>query len=168
MNLQLFDFTEPSAIDAWAAIDDRVMGGISHSRLRHDPAGHAVFEGQVSLAQNGGFASVRCRAGAFRTEGLAAATTCLVDLRGDHKSFKISLFTDNHANSVSYQAGFTPAGEGWQTVCLPLDAFRPSLRGREVRDAAALDPAKICQVGLLIAAQQAGPFKLEIRRIGLA
>ena len=55
----LFDFSAPTAADAWSAIDDRVMGGVSRSRLRHDTAGHAVFEGEVSLAQNGGFASVR-------------------------------------------------------------------------------------------------------------
>ena len=46
----LFDFTDPSAANAWHAIDDRVMGGISRSTLRYDPAGHAVFEGTVVAA----------------------------------------------------------------------------------------------------------------------
>ncbi len=165
MDLLLFDFADPRAVDAWAAIDDRVMGGVSHSRLRHDPSGHAVFEGLVSLAQNGGFASVRCRTG---NHGLAGATTCLIELRGEPKQFKLSLFVDDAVNSVSYQAGFTPAGNDWQTVCLPLSAFQPSFRGRAVDDAPVLDPAKICQVGLMIAAKQAGPFSLEVRRIGLA
>jgi hypothetical protein len=59
MHKLLFDFSDPSAVDAWRAIDDRVMGGISRSQLRHDPTAHAVFEGLVSLEQNGGFASVR-------------------------------------------------------------------------------------------------------------
>lgn len=59
----LFDFTDPSAANAWHAIDDRVMGGISRSTMRHDPAGHAVFEGTVSLERNGGFASVRSSPG---------------------------------------------------------------------------------------------------------
>ena len=38
----LFDFSDPAAVTQWHAIDDRVMGGVSSSRLRHDPAGHAV------------------------------------------------------------------------------------------------------------------------------
>lgn len=59
MRTTLFDFTDPSAANAWHAIDDRVMGGISRSTLRHHPAGHALFEGTVSLERNGGFASVR-------------------------------------------------------------------------------------------------------------
>ncbi|HYN61623.1 MAG TPA: CIA30 family protein [Rubrivivax sp.] len=49
--LVLFDFSDPVSVNDWAAIDDRVMGGVSRSRLRHDPAGHAVFEGLVSLEE---------------------------------------------------------------------------------------------------------------------
>ena len=49
----MFDFSEPDAARGWAPIDDRVMGGVSRSRWRHAPAGHAVFEGDVSLAQGG-------------------------------------------------------------------------------------------------------------------
>ena len=65
ITLVLFDFSDPAPVDAWAAIDDRVMGGISRSRLRHDRAGHAVFEGTVCLERNGGFASVRSSPGAL-------------------------------------------------------------------------------------------------------
>ena len=32
----LFDFADRDAANAWRAIDDRVMGGISRSTLRHD------------------------------------------------------------------------------------------------------------------------------------
>jgi NADH dehydrogenase [ubiquinone] 1 alpha subcomplex assembly factor 1 len=51
---------------------------------------------------------------------------------------------------------------------LPLACFRASFRGREVPGAPVLDPARIRQVGLMIAARQAGPFALDIRRISLA
>ncbi len=63
MGTLLFDFVDASAVHAWIAIDDRVMGGVSHSRSRHDPLGHAVFEGEVSPARNGDFASVRSSLG---------------------------------------------------------------------------------------------------------
>ena len=55
----------------------------------------------------------------------------------------------------------------WQTLRLPLADFRASFRGREVLGAPSLDPARIRQVGLMIAARQAGPFTLDIRRISL-
>jgi NADH dehydrogenase [ubiquinone] 1 alpha subcomplex assembly factor 1 len=165
MAIELFDFTDPNATNEWRAVDDRVMGGVSRSRLRHDPSGHAVFDGEVSLAQGGGFASVRSSPG---ERGMAGATTCLIEARGDPRQFKLSLLTDDGFDTVNYQASFTALGHDWQTISLPLSAFRASFRGREVPGATALDPARIRQVGLLIAARQAGPFALDIRRIGLA
>ena len=125
-----------------------------------------MFEGTVSLERNGGFASVRSSPG---ERGLAGAKACLIELRGDNKQFKLSLLTDDGFDSLNYQAGFVPKGTGWQTLQLPLADFRASFRGREVPDAPPLDPAaRIRQVGLMIAARQAGPFALDIRRIGLA
>lgn len=165
MLIELFDFGDPAAVDAWRAIDDRVMGGVSRSHLRHDQNGHAVFEGTVSLAQNGGFASVRSSPGA---RGEAGATACLIEARGDATQFKLSLLTDDGFDSVNYQASFAPHTSHWQTISLPISSFRASFRGRDVPGAPALDPARIRQVGLMIAARQAGPFALDIRRIALA
>jgi hypothetical protein len=164
MRTPLFDFTDPSAANGWHAIDDRVMGGISRSTLRHDPAGHAVFEGNVSLERNGGFASVRSSPG---ERGLAGAVTCLIELRGDNKQFKLSLLTDDGFDSLNYQASFAPQGTDWQTLHLPLADLHASFRGREVPGAPPLDPARIRQVGLMLAGRQAGPFTLDIRRISL-
>lgn len=161
----LFDFADPLAAQAWQPIDDRVMGGVSRSRLRHDPLGHAAFEGEVSLENNGGFASVRSNPG---ERGLPGAQACLIEVRGHRKQFKLSLLTDDGFDSLNYQASFAAAGADWQTLRLPLAAFRASFRGREVPGAPPLDPARIRQVGLMIAARQAGPFALEIKRISLA
>lgn len=160
----LFDFTDPSAAIAWHAIDDRVMGGVSCSSLRPDPAGHAVFGGTVSLERNGGFASVRSSAGEW---GVPGAGTCLIELRGDNKQFKLSLLTDDGFDSLNYQASFAPKGSDWQNLHLPLAGFHASFRGREVADAPPLEPARIRQVGLMIAARPSGPFELLIRRICL-
>ncbi len=62
MSNLLFDFSDPTAVGAWHAIDDRVMGGGSRT-LHHDPEGHAVFAGAVSLDRNSGFASARSSPG---------------------------------------------------------------------------------------------------------
>ena len=47
MPRELFHFDTAASVADFSPIDDRVMGGRSASRLRHDPAGHAVFEGEV-------------------------------------------------------------------------------------------------------------------------
>ena len=161
----LFDFADPDMANAWQAIDDRVMGGISHSRLRHDPAGHAVFEGNVSLERSGGFASVRS---APAERGKAGAQSCVVEVRGEAKRFKLNLLTADAFDGLNYEAAFTPDPARWQTLHIPLAEFRPSFRGREVPGAPPLDPARIRQVGLMIAERQAGPFALAVRRIDLA
>jgi len=82
----LFDFADPRAVEAWHAIDDRVMGGQSRSCLRHDPSGHAVFEGVVSLERYGGFASVRSGPGEC---GQTAAAECLIELRGETRPVQL-------------------------------------------------------------------------------
>lgn len=89
-------------------------------------------------------------------------------MRGDAKQFKLSLLTDDGFDSVNYQASFEPDTHHWQTISLPISSFRASFRGRVVSGAPALDPARIRQVGLMIAARQASPFALDIRRIALA
>ncbi|GAP37933.1 CIA30 family protein [Piscinibacter sakaiensis] len=163
--LLLFDFADPAAVTAWSPIDDRVMGGISRSHLRHDPRGHAVFEGSVSLDRNGGFASVRSAAGA---RGKTGAVDCLLEVCGDAKRFKLNLLTEDAFDGLNYQAGFAPEPGDWKIIRIALAAFRPTFRGREVQGAPSLDPARVCRVGLMIADRQAGPFELAIRRISLA
>ena len=104
--LPLFDFTNATTVDGWAAIDDRVMGGMSRSKMRHDPAGHAVFEGTVfSLERNGGFASLRSSPS---TRGKPRATACVIEVRGGGKQFKLSLLSDDGFDSLNYQDSFTP------------------------------------------------------------
>jgi len=111
----------------------------------------------------------RLRLGAVqrRRPGLPGAKACLIELRGDNKQFKLSLLTDDGFDSLNYQASFTPRDANWQTLHLPLADFRASFRGREVTGAPPLAPARIRQVGLMIAARQAGPFRLHIRQICL-
>ncbi len=161
----LFDFTDPNVANAWHAIDDRVMGGVSMSTLPHDPAGHAVFEAEVSLERNGGFASVRSSPG---PRGMAGGGVSLVEVRGDAKHFKLSLLTDDGFDTLNYQAGFALSGNDWQTIRLSIATFRATFRGREVPGSPRLDPARIRQVGLMTADRQAGPFALDNRRISLA
>jgi hypothetical protein len=160
----LFSFVAASSVDAWSAIDDGVMGGLSRSRLRHDAAGHAVFEGQVSLENRGGFASVRSHP---RELGASAATSYLLELCGDGRRYKLNLRTDDSFDGVNYQAAFATSAGLWTTLRLPLTAFVASFRGRGVPQAPAFDAQRLRQVGLMIADRQAGPFTLQLRSIAV-
>ena len=125
----LFPLATPAAAAAWRAIDDRVMGGVSRSRVRHDTRGHAVFEGTLSLDQGGGFASVRAPFVATDTpRGTPDAVTAqaiVIEAQGDGRTYKLSLFMDADFDAPAHQAGFTPPAGCWQAVDLPLAAFVP-------------------------------------------
>ena len=163
----LFDFTDPTAVAPWSPIDGVTswLDCRTTIRLRHDPAGHAVFEGEVSLARQGGFASVRSAPAA---RGRPGATACVIEVCTDGRRYKLNLLTDDGFDSLNHQTSFQPAPGRWQTLTLPLAMFRATFRGREVPGAPALAPARIRQVGLVIADRQAGRFSLSIRRLSLA
>ncbi len=172
MSETLFLFDRPEAVAAWSAIDDRVMGGVSRSALRFDPAGHAVSSGQVSPDNNGGFASVRSalvQPAAGESDGgggeAGGFDAIELDVRGDGRRYKLNLRTDRGFDGVNYQAAFAPPAGLWTRVRLALADFRPTWRGRPVPDAPSLHGARIEQVGLMIADRQFGGFELAVRGI---
>jgi hypothetical protein len=162
MHSALFDFTRPDAIAAWQSINDGVMGGVSEGQLHFDPAGYAVFKGNVSFENNGGFASVRCLPREF---GIAGAASLALEACGDGKHYKFNLCTDDSFDGVNYQARFQPPAGTWATCRLSAADFSATWRGRPVHDAPPLDFARLRQVGLMIADRQEGTFRLAIRAI---
>ena len=158
----LFRFDVESSVEGWSSIDDRVMGGVSNSRLRYERAGYAAFEGVLSLDRNGGFASVRSRPFDL---GIPGASCYWLELKGDGKRYKLNLRTDDGFDGVNYQAVFAPPEGQWTTIGLPVKTFQPSFRGRSVEDAAPLDTMRVRQVGLMIADRQEGRFSLALRSI---
>jgi NADH dehydrogenase [ubiquinone] 1 alpha subcomplex assembly factor 1 len=164
MPRELFRFDTAASVADFSPIDDRVMGGRSMSRLRHDPAGHAVFEGEVSLEEGGGFASVRSRPLAL---GCAEAVACRIEVLGDGKRYKLNLRTDDRFDGVTFQAMFEPVPGEWTVLRLPLARFVPTWRGRPADGAPALQPECLRQLGLTIGDRQAGAFALALRSISL-
>jgi NADH dehydrogenase [ubiquinone] 1 alpha subcomplex assembly factor 1 len=154
----IFDF---SVSTAWSSIDDVVMGGVSRSEMVTEN-GVAVFRGVLSLENSGGFASVRSRPAGHDLSGFAALT---LRVRGDGKRYKLRLRTTDAFDGVSWEAPLETNGRDWEDVVVPLDAFRPTFRGRLVRDHPPLDPARVRTFGLMIADRQEGPFRLEIASI---
>lgn len=153
----LFDFANATNA-AWRIVNDDVMGGVSTSRFRVTN-GVAVFSGEVSLANNGGFASVRSLAARHE---LGDADSFVIRVRGDGRRYKFTVRMEQRFDSAIYQCAFTPKSGEWEEHCLPQKAFGASFRGRVLTEAPLLNPAKVTSVGCLISDKQAGVFKLEI------
>jgi len=160
----VFDFRNDGATGAWQVVNDGVMGGVSAGSFR--PAGGvAVFEGEVSLENNGGFASVRSLPA---RHDLAGCDAFVIRARGDGRRYKFTARMDPGFDGAVYQAGFTTRAGEWEEHRLPLKQFVPTFRGRVLPGEPPLDPVRVVSVGILISDRQEGPFRLEIAWIGAA
>ncbi|MCX5746719.1 MAG: CIA30 family protein [Proteobacteria bacterium] len=157
--MKLADFRDPAEVARWRAVDDVVMGGQSTSAML---AGDGIgsFAGEVSLAQGGGFASLRR---GDEPIDLSACDAIELRVRGDGHRYKLNLRTSTAFDDVVYQAAFATQPGVWLTVVLALADFTPRFRGRPA--AGQLDPARVCSLGLLVSDRQAGPFRLELSSI---
>jgi NADH dehydrogenase [ubiquinone] 1 alpha subcomplex assembly factor 1 len=155
----LFDFERPAGQETWYPVNDMVMGGHSVSEFVVLSGSVAVFMGTVSIENDGGFASVHSRPSRV---DLSWATGLQVCFCGDGKRYKLRVRTDASWDGINYEAAFDTVDNGWHTETLPFAQFRPTLRGRRVWDAPALDASSIYSFGILIADRQEGPFRLEI------
>ena len=156
----LLDFSSPDVVQTFRVVNDVVMGGVSTSRLRSTDDG-MVFEGVLSLENNGGFASFR---GPVRFSEEPAAL--LVTVRGDGQRYKLTLKVDDSPSTPQYQAAFD-APRDWQTLRFEAAKFAASYRGRAVV-APIVRFVDVQYIGLLVSDRQSGPFRTELKDITLA
>ena len=135
-------------------INDDVMGGQSRSKLLRTATG-LLFEGEVSLANGGGFASFR--APLCLPPDVAALQ---VAFRGDDRRYRFVLRTDEGSGAAQYQAPFV-APRAWTTLRFVAGDFVARFRGRRVV-APPLRLADVRAFGLLIGEGQSGPFQVEL------
>jgi len=154
---------------AWRIVNDGVMGGASSSRIAAI-AGGLRFSGAISLANNGGFASMRRPFEAAARDGEAAGLA--LRLRGDGNRYRLRIYTRDRAgggeNTFSHYATFdTRAGEV-TAVQLRWPQFAASFRGRAVQ-APPIRFTEVTGIGLMITRDDhrdgRGPFAIEVLSI---
>jgi monofunctional biosynthetic peptidoglycan transglycosylase len=155
----LIRFQEDPDASRWVAINDGVMGGTSSGGLRMSPEGVGVFEGNLSLENNGGFASVRT---APDITDVGRAAGIRVRVRGDGRTYRLRLRTDMNFDGIAYQSHFETVKGEWLEIDLPFASFTPTFRGRTVTGAEPLNTSDVRQLGFMIADKTPGPFRLEI------
>lgn len=155
----VFNFAHESDVKRWVAVNDNVMGGISSGRVSATEDSCMLFSGTLSLENNGGFASVRSRVTDFDFSGY---TGIRIRVKGDGRIYQFRIRLDENFDGIAYRHEFETSNNTWLDVYLPFDKFIPTYRGRTLRDVEPIDPSQICQMGLLIADKNAGPFELTI------
>lgn len=123
----IYDFNKNSSPKDWLIVDDGVMGGLSEGNFTIDTDGNGVFNGIVSLENNGGFSSVRHQ---FDKIKATKDNKVLIRLKGDGKEYQFRIKDKSNAY-YSYITTFKTTGK-WETVEIKLSDLYPSFRGRKL------------------------------------
>jgi len=157
----IFDFETTSDLSNWKVVEDRVMGGESNARFFLNDNGHAQFEGNVSLENDGGFASVRYD---MNTLKLKDTKKVIIRLKGDGKNYQFRV-KNKEQNEYSYISEFSTSGE-WQHITIELKEMYPSFRGRKL-DRPNFSHDQIEEITFLIGNKRNESFQLLIDKIEL-
>ena len=157
--LVIFDFTKTADLKNWYVVNDSVMGGESAGQMSTDAAGNGLFEGHVSLNNNGGFTSIKYDSGKIKLQGY---NKFIVVLKGDGKVYEFRVKT-NKSESYSYVYSFETTGN-WQTIEIPFSIMVPSFRGRSL-NMANFPGDYMEELGFLIGNKKEEDFKIAIDNI---
>lgn len=144
----------------WTVVNDTVMGGRSDSTLRLRD-GVVMFSGEVSLANNGGFASVR----APYTTAAGGAKALYLTVTGDGKRYQLRLRVDQYLDGPAFVYSFQTQANQQQTWVISEQDFTLQFRGRKVSSDYQLNFSDVRAIGFMISAKQAGPFQLGINEL---
>jgi monofunctional biosynthetic peptidoglycan transglycosylase len=160
--IPLFDFTEADPAKQWQTVNDGVMGGVSEGKFKITDAKTMEFFGTLSLANNGGFASVRTKG---KKLSLEKGDTLVAKIRGDGRQYMLNLYPNKQRMAYSYRATVQTKKDEWIEVKVPLDKFEATSFGRIVKNAGLVKPEEINSLGFMLGDKKAGPFKMEIEWI---
>ncbi len=158
----VFDFSDPDCdLSMWGALDDVVMGGVSQGRFflqnhPNDPSNNlqpstqqAVFTGNVSTDNSGGFSSVRTQNfdppfDFSDWEGIG------LRVKGDGNRYKFIARNSDGWDSVAYIYSFDTVADTWIEVNIPFAELVPTFRARSMPSAPAFDPQQVFSLQLML------------------
>lgn len=157
----IFDFNKKANLKNWRIVDDVVMGGKSSGSIKLNTEGHGVYEGNISLDNNGGFSSLRYN---FEKIQIKNATKIILKVKGDGKKYQFRI-KSNSNEYYSYILPFSTTGE-WEEIEIVLKDMYPSFRGRKLNQPNFSNDA-IEEITFLFGNKTKEGFKLLIDKIEL-
>ncbi len=160
----LVDLADAGSVAAWTTVNDPVMGGKSTAAIAFADPG-LVFSGNVSLENNGGFASARSPEDPEIGRKATGAASLRVRAVGDGKTYLVKAGVAGQA--WSYVQRFQTEAAVQRSYDLPVDGFRPvGMRLDPEPDAPqTMDPSTIDQVSVYVLDEQEGPFEITVGAI---
>ena len=147
----------------WRIVNDGVMGGLSSSKavIKDDKI---IFSGNVSLENNGGFASLRSPVKDYNFEKFSGIE---IKIKGDGKRYSISMKEITYFSGYFYTSSFETNKDEWIVAQIPFNQFKLYYFGKETNSTKKIPLNNIKEISLLIGDKQEGEFKAEIDYIKL-
>ena len=147
-------------VEQWMIVNDTVMGGVSNSRLLSLPnEKYNRFEGNLSLRNNGGFASVRGLVKAYDSNN--RTNQLCIKVRGDGKQYQLRLRNQRDFRGMAHVAKFYTDKDIWQIIKFSTSDFKPMFRGRFLKNVPKISLSNLEQIGFLVGDGQQGLFRLD-------
>ena len=118
---------------------------------------YGVFNGYLSLQNNGGFSSIR----AYYPPDLINVKSITIRIKGDGRQYSFRV-RGNTSNWASYTHTFNTVKNKWIEKELMIKDFYPLYRGYYLNDMPLLSEMVIKEIGFMLSDKQTGPFELEI------
>jgi uncharacterized surface protein with fasciclin (FAS1) repeats len=154
----LYDFG-PEDTSRWTTTHDTVMGGQSRGEVSKTDSGTLLFEGYVSLENNGGFTSFRSR---DRQLPFAGTDGIEMSFKGDGRTYILSF--DREGIGLfggGYWQRFETKKDEWMTVRLPWSKFEPVSFGRKMPNLPALTAETARGLTVYLYDKKDGDFRIE-------
>ena len=147
----------------WRIVNDGVMGGLSSSKVivKDDKI---IFRGNVSLENNGGFASLRSQ---LKNYNFVNFSGIEIKLKGDGKRYSISMKETTYFNGYFYTNSFETKKEEWIVAQISFNQFKLYYFGKDTNSSKKIPLDNIKEISLLIGDKQEGEFNAEIDYIML-
>ena len=151
-----FDFGQHTS--DWYTVNDGVMGGVSRGEIDYS-AETMIFSGQLSLENNGGFASVRSP---WSRYDLSKYNKVKIRVRGHGGKFALTLQNSRVYYEPTWRFNFVPEAE-WQVFEVPLEKLVTTRLGRPMGSTMTReDMEKILRIGIIKSDKKLDEFRLEI------
>lgn len=153
------NFGGDHAANDWFIVNDGVMGGKSQSELSSTEES-LLFQGIVSLENNGGFASIRSP---YATFDLSSYKSVTIRYKSSGQDMGFVLAPHRVWYYPKYKAILKQTDNEWQSSSFNLLDFEEYRIGRLTGEMASADILKtIIRLGFITDNKKTGPFQFEI------
>lgn len=165
--LLLFMSTTPYNIDFgtacadcdWFVVLDGVMGGLSEGTVSETPES-IVFEGKISLENNGGFASYRSPYGTY---DLSSYKEVHIRYKSTGQNFAFTLNNYRRFYKPNFKTELPITNGEWKEVIFPFSSFKKYRLGNLLSGKLSQDELEdVIRLGFISNDKKASAFRIEI------